>query len=128
MSKHKLITEIESQQMAQKTIPDFAPSDTVTVRLKIVEGTRQRVQIFTGVVIAIRRRGLGSGFTVRKISHGVGVERTFSTYSPLIESIEINRRGKVRQAKLYYQRELRGRAAKIEEKINKKKPTATPTE
>ena len=102
-------------RLARK-IPAFAPGDTVVVSVNVVEGTRKRVQAFEGVVIAKRNRGLNSGFTVRKISSGEGVERTFQTYSPLIASIEVKRRGDVRRAKLYYLRDLRGKKAKIKEK------------
>jgi large subunit ribosomal protein L19 len=119
MSKNKIIQQIEQEQMS-KEIPDFGPGDTVVVQVKIKEGDRERLQAFEGVVIGIRQRALNSAFTVRKISHGVGVERTFQTYSPLIESITLKRRGDVRQAKLYYLRELSGRAARITEKLEKK--------
>ena len=101
----------------EKEIPAFAPGDTVVVQVKVKEGTRERLQAFEGVVIAKRKRGLNSAFTVRKISNGVGVERTFQTYSPLVDSISVKRRGDVRQAKLYYLRELSGRAARIKEKL-----------
>ena len=100
--------------------PDFAPGDTVLVQVRIKEGDRERLQAFEGVVIGKRNRGLNSAFTVRKISHGVGVERTFQTHSQLIERIEVKRRGDVRQAKLYYLRDLTGRAARIAEKLGKK--------
>lgn len=119
MSKNKIIQQIEQEQMS-KVIPDFGPGDTVVVQVRIKEGDRERLQAFEGVVIGIRQRALNSAFTVRKISHGVGVERTFQTYSPLIESITVKRRGDVRQAKLYYLRELSGRAARITEKLEKK--------
>jgi len=119
MSKNKIIQMIENAQM-NKEIPDFGPGDTVVVQVKIKEGDRERLQAFEGVVIGIRNRALNSAFTVRKISHGVGVERTFQTYSPLVESITLKRRGDVRQAKLYYLRELSGKAARIAEKLEKK--------
>ena len=102
-SKNKVIQAIEAEQMS-KEIPAFAPGDTIVVQVKVKEGTRERLQAFEGVVIGKRNRGLNSAFTVRKISHGVGVERTFQTYSPLVDSIEVKRRGDVRQAKLYYLR------------------------
>lgn len=112
-----IIQAIEAEQMQGKDIPDFRPGDTVVVQVKVKEGTRERLQAFEGFVIAKRNRGLNSSFTVRKISHGEGVERVFQTYSPLIDSIAIKRRGAVRQAKLYYLRNLRGKKAKIKEKI-----------
>ena len=101
-----------------KAIPDFAPGDTVVVQVRVREGNRERLQAFEGVVIGKRNRGLNSAFTVRKISHGVGVERTFQSHSPLIESISVKRRGDVRQAKLYYLRERSGRSARIKEKLS----------
>jgi large subunit ribosomal protein L19 len=113
-----IIQAIENEQMQGKQIPPFASGDTVVVSVKVKEGDRVRVQSFEGVVIAIRNRGLNSAFTVRKISHGVGVERVFQTYSPTIDSIEVKRRGDVRRAKLYYMRELSGRAARIKEKLS----------
>lgn len=116
MHRNKIIEELESAQV-KTDIPDFAPGDTVVVQVRVREGSRERLQAFEGVVIAKRNRGLNSAFTVRKISHGVGVERTFQTHSPLIASIDIKRRGDVRQAKLYYLRERRGRAARIREKV-----------
>lgn len=109
-SKNKVIQAIEAEQMS-KEIPAFAPGDTIVVQVKVKEGTRERLQAFEGVVIGKRNRGLNSAFTVRKISHGVGVERTFQTYSPLVDSIEVKRRGDVRQAKLYYLRERSGKSA-----------------
>ncbi|EAW29655.1 MAG: 50S ribosomal protein L19 [Oceanicoccus sp.] len=118
MSSNKIIAEIEAEQMT-KEIPDFGPGDTVVVQVKVKEGTRERLQAFEGVVIGKRNRSLNSAFTVRKISHGIGVERTFQTYSPLVDSIEVKRRGDVRQAKLYYLRELSGRAARIKEKLSR---------
>lgn len=118
MSTNKIIAEIEAEQMT-KQIPDFGPGDTVVVQVKVKEGNRERLQAFEGVVIGKRNRALNSAFTVRKISHGIGVERTFQTYSPLVDSISVKRRGDVRQAKLYYLRELSGRAARIKEKLAK---------
>jgi large subunit ribosomal protein L19 len=112
----KIIEAIEQEQMT-KEIPDFSPGDTVVVQVKVTEGTRQRLQAFEGVVIAKRNRGLNSAFTVRKISHGEGVERVFQTYSPTVSEIQVKRRGAVRRAKLYYLRGLTGRAARIKEKI-----------
>ena len=100
-----------------KDVPDFSPGDTISVQVRVKEGNRERVQAFEGVVIGIKSRGLNSAFVVRKISHGVGVERTFQTHSPLIAGIEVKRRGDVRQAKLYYLRERSGRSARIKEKI-----------
>ncbi|MEQ8954545.1 MAG: 50S ribosomal protein L19 [Gammaproteobacteria bacterium] len=119
MSKNKLIQQIENEQMG-KQLPEFGPGDTVVVQVKIKEGDRERLQAYEGVVIGKRNGGLNSTFTVRKISHGVGVERTFQAYSPLVDSVEVKRRGDVRQAKLYYLRELTGRAARITEKLDKK--------
>jgi len=117
-----IIAQLESEQMT-KTIPAFSPGDTVIVQVKIKEGEneKERLQAFEGLVIAKRNRGLNSAFTVRKISHGEGVERVFPTYSPLIDSIEVKRRGDVRRAKLYYMRNRRGKAARIKEKIVAKK-------
>ena len=113
-----LIAQLEQEEIARlgKTIPEFAPGDTVVVQVKVKEGTRERLQAYEGVVIAKRNRGLNSSFIVRKISSGEGVERTFQTYSPLVAAIEVKRRGDVRRAKLYYLRNLRGKAAKIKEK------------
>ena len=111
-----IIAELEKEQMS-KEIPDFAPGDTVVVQVKVKEGTRERLQAFEGVCIAIKNRGLNSAFTVRKISHGEGVERGFQTYSPVVDSIEVKRRGDVRRSKLYYLRDLQGRAARIKEKL-----------
>jgi len=115
-NKNLIIQQIEAEQMS-KEIPVFAPGDTVIVQVKVKEGDRQRLQAFEGVVIAKRSRGLNSAFTVRKISNGVGVERTFQTYSPLVDSINVKRRGDVRKAKLYYLRALSGKAARIKEKL-----------
>jgi large subunit ribosomal protein L19 len=119
MSKNSIIQKVEQAQL-KSDVPDFSPGDTVLVQVRIKEGDRERLQAFEGVVIGKRNRGLNSAFTVRKISHGVGVERTFQTHSQLIESIEVKRRGDVRQAKLYYLRDLTGRAARISEKLGKK--------
>jgi large subunit ribosomal protein L19 len=113
---NKIIQELENEQL-KKDVPDFAPGDTVVVQVKVTEGNRERLQAYEGVVIARRNRGLHSAFTVRKISHGVGVERTFQTHSPQVDSIQIKRRGDVRQAKLYYLRDLTGKAARIKEKL-----------
>lgn len=115
-SSNKIIQELENEQL-KKDVPTFSPGDTVVVQVKVVEGTRERLQAYEGVVIAIRNRGLNSAFTVRKISHGIGVERTFQTHSNVIDSISVKRRGDVRQAKLYYLRELSGRSARIKEKL-----------
>ena len=112
-----IIDEINNEQM-NNDIPDFGPGDTVVVQVKIKEGTRERLQAYEGVVIAKRNRGLHSAFTVRKISYGEGVERVFQTHSPMIDSVTVKRRGAVRRAKLYYLRELTGRAARIKEKLN----------
>lgn len=112
----KLIQAIEEAQM-QKTLPDFKVGDLIVVQVKVKEGNRERLQAFEGDVIAIRNRGLNSAFTVRKISHGEGVERVFQTYSPVVDSVEIKRRGDVRRAKLYYLRDLKGRKARIKEKV-----------
>ena len=112
----KIIEAIEQEQM-NKEFPDFSPGDTVIVQVKVREGTRERLQAFEGIVIAKRNRGLNSSFTVRKISHGEGVERVFQTYSPVVDSIQVKRRGDVRRAKLYYLRGRTGKAARIKEKI-----------
>jgi len=115
-----IIQLLEQEEITRlgKTIPDFAPGDTVVVGVNVVEGTRKRVQLYEGIVISKRNRGLNSAFTVRKISSGEGVERTFQTYSPLIASIELKRRGDVRRAKLYYLRERSGKSARIREKLD----------
>ena len=112
-----IIDEVNALQMGRE-IPEFAPGDTVIVSVKVKEGNRERLQAFEGIVIAIKNRGLHSAFTVRKISHGTGVERVFQTYSPLIDSIAVKRKGSVRRAKLYYLRGLEGKAARIKEKLN----------
>lgn len=111
-----IIQELENEQMT-KEVPDFGPGDTVVVQVKVKEGNRERLQAFEGVCIAKRNRGLNSAFTVRKISHGEGVERVFQTYSPGVDSIQVKRRGDVRRAKLYYLRGLSGKAARIKEKL-----------
>ena len=114
--KNLIIQQLEAEQM-NKDIPEFAPGDTVVVQVRVVEGERTRLQAFEGVVLGKRNRGLNSAFIVRKISHGVGVERTFQTFSATVDSIEVKRRGAVRQAKLYYLRERSGRSARIKEKL-----------
>ena len=116
-----IINQINAEQMQGKVIPEFNPGDTVLIQVKVKEGARERLQAFEGVVIAKRNRGLHSAFTVRKISHNVGVERVFQTYSPIVDSITVVRRGNVRRAKLYYLRNLAGRAARIKEKLATKK-------
>jgi large subunit ribosomal protein L19 len=124
---NNLIQTIEKEQMqVKKNIPDFRAGDTVAVKIKVKEGTRERLQSFEGVVIARRNRGFNSAFTVRKISHGEGVERVFFLYSPLTDSVEIKRRGDVRKAKQYQLRNLRGKAARIKEKLTSA-IQATPT-
>jgi len=122
----KVIQALENEFMqAAKAMPAFAPGDTVIVQVKVKEGERSRLQSFEGVVIAKRNRGYHSAFTVRKISHGVGVERVFQTYSPTIDSVEVKRRGHVRRAKLYYMRELSGKAARIKEKLSNNKESGS---
>lgn len=116
MQTNKIIAAVEAEQMAKK-IPDFRPGDTLEVKVKVKEGDRERLQAFEGVVIAIKNRGLNSAFTLRKTSHGEGVERVFQTYSPQVAEIAVKRRGEVRRAKLYYLRNLSGRAARIAEKL-----------
>ncbi len=111
-----IIKRIEAEQMT-KTLPDFQAGDTVVVQVKVKEGSNERLQAYEGVVIAKKNRGLNSSFIVRKISHGVGVERTFQTFSPLVDSVTVKRRGDVRRAKLYYLRDLSGKAARIKEKV-----------
>lgn len=119
-----LIAQLEQEEIARltenKTVPEFAPGDTVVVSVKVVEGNRERLQAYEGVVIAKRNRGLNSSFIVRKISSGEGVERTFQTYSPLVATIEVKRRGDVRRAKLYYLRGRTGKSARIKEKLFRK--------
>ncbi len=112
----KIVEDIEKRRMT-RAVPEFRPGDTVIVQVKVVEGDRERVQAYEGVVIAKSNRGLNSSFTVRKISHGEGVERVFQTHSPAISDITVKRRGSVRRAKLYYLRDLSGKAARIEEKV-----------
>ena len=111
-----IIDQLNAEQMQGKEIPEFNPGDTVLVQVKVIEGTRERLQAFEGIVIAKRNRGLNSAFTVRKISHNVGVERVFQTYSPIVDSITVKRRGDVRRAKLYYLRGLTGKKARIAER------------
>ncbi len=112
---HHLIQEITKEQL-RTDLPDFRPGDTVRVHVKVVEGNRERIQVFEGVVIKRRGAGISETFTVRKVSYGVGVERTFPVHTPKIAKLEVIRRGKVRRAKLYYLRNLRGKAARIKEK------------
>jgi len=114
-----IIDEINKEQI--KAIPDFAPGDDIIVQVRVKEGQRERLQSFEGVVIAVKNRGINSSFTVRKISHGEGVERVFQTHSPLIAGIELKRKGKVRRSKLYYLRQLSGKAARIKEKLTSTK-------
>jgi len=116
MTMSKIIEDINKARMTRE-LPDFKPGDTVVVQVKVVEGDRERVQAYEGVVIALSNRGLNSSFTVRKISHGEGVERVFQTHSPAISDVTVKRRGSVRRAKLYYLRDLSGKAARIEEKL-----------
>jgi len=111
-----IIQQIEAEQMSRE-VPDFSPGDTVVVQVKVIEGTRERLQAFEGVCIARRNRGLNSSFTVRKLSHGEGVERVFQTYSPAVAEIQVKRKGDVRRAKLYYLRGRTGKAARIKEKV-----------
>jgi len=118
MSQHPIIEAIETEQL-RETLPSFRPGDTVVVKVEVKEGNRTRLQAFEGVVIAIRNRGLNSSFTVRKISHGEGVERTFQTHSPMVKEIELKRRGHVRKAKLYHLRALSGKSARIRERLEK---------
>ncbi|BES72503.1 50S ribosomal protein L19 [Marinobacter nanhaiticus D15-8W] len=114
--KNNIISQIEAEQITRE-VPEFGPGDTVVIQVRVTEGNRERLQAFEGVVIGKRNRGLNSSFTVRKVSYGVGVERTFQTHSKLIDSITVKRRGDVRQAKLYYLRDLSGKAARIKEKL-----------
>ena len=116
MNNNKIIQQIEASQL-KTDLPDYAPGDTLVVQVRVAEGNRERLQAFEGVVIGKQNRGLNSAFILRKISHGVGVERTFQAHSPLIESITVKRRGDVRKAKLYYLRERSGRSARIKEKL-----------
>jgi|TARA_B110000305_G_C19425483_1_gene633337 large subunit ribosomal protein L19 len=115
--KNKYIQSVEESQL-REDIPDFSPGDTVVVQVRVVEGSKERLQPFEGVVLGIKKRGLGSAFVVRKISNGVGVERTFQTHSPIIGSIAVKRKGAVRQAKLFYLRDRTGRSARIKEKLS----------
>lgn len=119
-----VIEQLEKEKMQQKQIPDFKPGDLVEVGVQVIEGDRKRIQAFEGVVIARRNRGWNSSFTVRKVSHGEGVERVFPLYSPLVDSITVKRRGDVRRAKLYYLRNLTGRKARIKEKLHSKSTQA----
>lgn len=112
-----IIDQINEEQM-QADLPEFSPGDTVIVNVRVREGARERLQAFEGVVIAVKNRGVNSAFTVRKISHGTGVERVFQTYSPLIDSVKVKRRGDVRRSKLYFLREREGKSARIREKLN----------
>ncbi len=112
-----IIAQLDAEQTEGRDIPEFSPGDTVEVKVKVTEGTRERLQAFEGVVLAVKNRGINSAFTIRKISSGVGVERVFQTYSKQISEITVKRRGDVRQAKLYYLRELSGKAARIKEKL-----------
>lgn len=124
-----IVQQIEKEQVeklsSERPVPEFGPGDTVKVNVRVVEGTRERVQAYEGVCIARKNDGLNSSFTVRKISYGEGVERVFPLYSPRLESIQVMRRGKVRRAKLYYLRGRRGKSARIAEKITRTKPKAT---
>jgi len=121
-----IIQQLEAEQM-KKNIPDFSPGDTVVVQVRVKEGERERLQAYEGIVIAKRNRGLNSAFTVRKVSQGEGVERVFQTHSHSIDSIEVKRRGLVRRAKLYYLRDLQGKAARIKEKLPARKQKANAT-
>ena len=126
-----IIEQLNQEEIARmgKKLPDFAPGDTIVVQVKVKEGTRERLQAYEGVVIAKRNRGLNSAFTVRKISAGEGVERTFQTHSPLVAAIEVKRRGDVRRAKLYYLRDRSGKSARIKEKLaHRQKQAATPAQ
>lgn len=116
---NNIIKQLEEEQL-KKDLPSFAPGDTVVVQVKVTEGDKSRLQAYEGIVIAVKNRGINSAFTVRKISSGVGVERVFQTHSPIVDSIEVKRRGDVRQAKLYYLRELSGKKARIKEKLAKR--------
>ncbi len=118
--KNPLVQQVEQEQV-KPDVPDFGPGDTVTVQVKVREGTRERLQAFQGVVIGRRNRGVNSCFTVRKTTHGVGVERVFPVHSPLVDSIRVERRGDVRRAKLYFLRERSGKSARIKEKVQRKK-------
>lgn len=122
-----IIKELETEQL-KANIPEFGPGDTIVVQVKVIEGNRERLQAFEGVVIAKRNRGLNSSFTVRKVSHGEGVERVFQTHSPMIQDINVKRRGAVRRAKLYYLRERTGKAARIKEKLRERSGKQARTE
>ena len=117
VTKNKIVQEVEALQL-RDDLPNFSPGDTVVVQIRVVEGSRERLQPFEGIVIGIKNRGLGSSFIVRKISNGIGVERTFQTHSPIIGSIKVKRQGEVRQAKLFYLRDRTGRSARIKEKLD----------
>jgi large subunit ribosomal protein L19 len=123
MSMSNIIEQLETEQLIEN-IPDFSPGDTIVVQVKVKEGQRERLQAFEGVVIAKKNRGLNSSFTVRKISYGEGVERCFQTHSPIIAEIKVKRRGDIRRAKLYYMRDLSGKAARIKEKLTRSTPIA----
>ena len=118
MNMSNIIQQLDAEQMQSKKIPDFRAGDTVEVKVKVKEGDRERLQAFEGVVVAIKNRGLNSSFTVRKTSHGEGVERVFQTYSPQVAEIQVKRKGEVARAKLYYLRDLAGKAARIKEKLS----------
>ena len=120
---NKLLQQFEAEQQTRK-LPDFGPGDTVVVNVKVKDGNRERVQAYEGVVIAKKNRGLNSAFTVRKISHGFGVERVFQSHSQIIDSVSVKRRGDVRQGKLYYLRELQGKKARIKEDLSQRNPSA----
>ena len=120
----KIIQELESEQMKDRSVPEFRPGDTVVVQVKVKEAGRERLQAYEGIVIAKRNRGLNSAFTVRKVSHGEGVERVFQTYSPAIHAIKVKRRGDVRRAKLYYLRGRTGKAARIAERRDTRRDVA----
>ncbi|MGK0297882.1 MAG: large subunit ribosomal protein L19 [Gammaproteobacteria bacterium] len=121
MSMSNIIEQLETEQLIEN-IPEFSPGDTIIVQVKVKEGQRERLQAFEGVVIAKKNRGLNSSFTVRKISYGEGVERCFQTHSPIIAEIKVKRRGDIRRAKLYYMRDLSGKAARIKEKLTRSTP------
>ena len=122
-SIHTLLQNFETEQL-QRQLPEFGPGDTIVVNVKVKEGNRERVQAYEGVVIAKKNGGINSAFTVRKISHGFGVERVFQTHSAIIDSVSVKRRGDVRQGKLYYLRELQGKKARIKEDLTQRNPSA----
>ena len=122
-SIHTLLQNFETEQL-QRQLPEFGPGDTIVVNVKVKEGNRERVQAYEGVVIAKKNGGINSAFTVRKISHGFGVERVFQTHSAVIDSVSVKRRGDVRQGKLYYLRELQGKKARIKEDLSQRNPSA----